>query len=380
MRMKTCASAFSLLGAAALLAACSSTDSSDSSGGGASGTDSVVSFDIAKGQPIPNQSLSSWCGDKKVKVGLAVGEGTNSWVETLRYQFTKTAKQCNSVDADILYTSGGGDQQKAISQINSQVAQGVNVLLVQPDFGAAELPAIRSAKKAGVTVVVYNSAIGGKPGTDFTAQTILDGHAAGKALGTKLGENVKKGNVVYLGGIPGAASSKDSFDGVKDALTGFPDLKLVTDTPVTTNWTAAGAQQAMAGLIAKYPSIDAVVTDYGVTARGAMAAFQLAGKPIPAIATESTDNQFGCEWHKLADKSINVPVFSIDGATSMAEIALRQGVAAATGNKYSADQKFAAPLFNDTPAGHEPPCDPNLPPDADLSAGLSTAELATLFK
>ncbi|REK72914.1 ribose ABC transporter substrate-binding protein [Aeromicrobium endophyticum] len=367
-----------------VLSACASTtsDSSDGSGASASsdGKATVVSFDIDEGQQTPAQPLDSWCGDKKVKVGLAVAQAVNSWMKTLHYQVDEAAKQCKSIDGEVLFTSAGGDQQRAISQINSQVAQGVDVLLVQADFGAAELPAIRSAQKAGVKVIIYNSAIGGTPGRDFTAQTILDGRLAGSDMATKLGQNVKKGNVVFLGGIPGAASSKAMLDGVKESLKDFPDLKLLTDTPVTTSWTAAGAQQAMAGLIAQSSNIDAVITDYGVTARGAIEAFKLAGKPIPPISTLSTDNQFGCAWKELADDKIDVPVFTLDGGTWMGEIALRQGVAAATGKKYNADQTFKLPPFTDTAAGKTPPCDPNLPPDADLAAGLTTTQLNTIFK
>ena len=380
MRVNTAAVAVSLIGAAISMAGCAATTDDPSGPSDTGSADAkVVSFDITNGAPTPAQSVDDWCGDKDVKVGLAVGQASNGWMTTLRYQLGETAKQCDSIDDEILFTSAGGDQQRALSQINGMVAQGVNVLIVQPDFGAAQLPALRSAHKAGVAVVIYNAAIGGTPGTDYTAQTIIDGRLAGKTLGDKLGENLAQGNVVFLGGIPGNPASAATLEGVKDAFESYPDLKLLTDTPETTNWTAAGAQQAMAGLIAKHSNIEAIITDYGVTARGAIEAFKLAGKPLPMIATESTDNQFGCTWQQLAAEGIDVPVFSIDGASAMGEIALRQGVAAATGKDYSPEQTFAAPLFNDTPAGTNPPCDPTLPPDADHSAGLSTEQMTEIF-
>lgn len=375
--------AASLVGLALLASACtaqsgskstSSTPTAGSSGSGASTTTTAVKVGFDRNVPV-----TSWCGDKKVKIGLADGFGGNAWRTISLNVIKQAAAKCPNADQNILYTNAAGDQQKAISDINSLVAQGVNVLIVYADFGPAELPAIRAAKKAGVKVVPYDASVGGTPGTDYTATTISDAFTGGQTMADWVGKTVKTGNVVFLGGIPGAPTSAQYMDGIKDKLKSYPDMKLLVDTPVVTNWTKVDAQKAVTGLIAKYPKIDAVITDYGVTAVAAINAFTAADKKVPAIASLATDNELGCTWQKASTGSGKFPIFSIDATNAMAQLALEQGMAAANGKTYNANQLFELPVFMDSVAGKNPQCVPSLPPDADLSSPLSQDQLKAIL-
>ncbi len=323
--------------------------------------------------------VGGWCGDKKLKVGLADGFGGNAWRQISLEVVRQEVAKCPAVDKKILYANAGGDQQKANSDINSLVAQGVNVLVVYPDFGQAQLPALRAATKAGVMVVPYDAAVGGKAGTDYTATTISDSFTGGQDLGAWVAKTIKKGNVVFLGGIPGAPTSEQYIAGIKSKLKETPDVKLLLDKPVVTNWTKVDAQKATTGLIAKYPKIDAVITDYGVTAVAAIDAFKAAGKKVPAIASLATDNELGCVWKKASTGSGRFEIFSIDSTNDMAQLALRQGVGAANGKQVAPMQLFRLPTFMDSTGGKNPPCSPDLPPDADLSSSLSQSQLAAIL-
>ena len=365
-----------LIGATMLATACtaqSSASNSPSADTSPSSSAKVVTVDR-------NASVSSWCGDKKVKVGVADGFGGNAWRKISLEVIRQEAAKCPAVDKDILYANAAGDQQKASSDINSLVAQGVNVLIVYPDFGQAELPALRAAKKAGVNVVPYDASAGGTPGVDYTATTISDAFAGGQALADWVGKTVKTGNVVFLGGIPGAPTSEQYIAGIKDRLKQYPNMKLLLDQPVVTNWTKVDAQKAVTGLNAKYPKIDAVITDYGVTAVAAIDAFTAAGKKVPAIASLATDNELGCMWQKASTGSGSFPIFSIDSTNDMAQLAFRQGMAAANGKGFAPMQLFQLPVFMDSTAGKNPPCVPSLTPDADLSSSLNESQLTAILQ
>lgn len=370
-------------GVALLVTGCTaqSKGGSDAAGGASagvssSGSSSVSPVDVKYDATTP---VSSWCGSKKVKVGLADGFGGNAWRTISLNVVKQQVARCPAADKDILYTNAGGDQQKAISDINSQVAQGVNVLIVYADFGPAELPAIRAAKKAGVDVVPYDASVGGAPSVDFTATTIADAYNGGQAMADWVGKTVKSGGVVFLGGIPGAPTSAQYMSGITAKLASYPNLKLLVSTPVVTNWTKVGAQQAVTGLIAKYSDISAVITDYGVTAVAAINAFTAAGKKVPAIASLATDNELGCTWQTASKGSGSFPIFSIDSTNAMAALALQQGMAAANGLPFHANQLFELPTFMDSSAGKKPQCIPSLPPDADLSSPLSQSELSAIL-
>lgn len=367
-----------LAGVALLATACAGQTKATESGGGqaASGTSASAPKKVTVER---NADVASWCGDKKLKVGLADGFGGNAWRQISLEVVRQEVAKCPAVDPKILYANAAGDQQKANSDINSLVAQGVNVLIVYPDFGKAELPALRAATKAGVKVVPYDADAGGKAGADYTATTIADSFTGGQDLGAWVAKTVKHGNVVFLGGIPGAPTSEQYISGIKSALQQTPDVKLLLDKPVVTNWTKVDAQKAVTGLIAKYPKIDAVITDYGVTAVAAIDAFKAAGKKVPTIASLATDNELGCVWKKASAGPGRFEIYSIDSTNDMAQLALRQGVGAANGKTIAPVQLFRLPTFMDSTAGKNPPCYPKLPPDADLSSPLSESQLASIL-
>src|SRR5205823_1384888 len=111
-----------------VVAGCGSSGSS-SSGGSTSASAST------SGAP-------SWCGSKKVTIALADGFGDNNWRRITTGEARDEVKKCPNVTT-FKYTDGQGNTQKAISDINSLVAQGVNGMVVFPDAGKAVLPAIR---------------------------------------------------------------------------------------------------------------------------------------------------------------------------------------------------------------------------------------------
>lgn len=322
---------------------------------------------------------SQWCGDKKLKVGVADGFGGNAWRQVSLEVVRREVAKCSAVDPNILYTNANGDAQKASSDIASQVSQGVNLLIVYPDFGAAELPALRAAKKAGVTVIAYDSDPGGKIGLDYDAKVVMGGRLGGEDLGSWMGKTLPSGNVVFLGGIPGAPTSLDLLSGIKSSLDGNSKVKLLLDEPVTTNWNKVDTQKAVNGLLAKYPQIDGVITDYGVTAAAAIDAFVAAGKPVPAIATVATSNELGCLHESLTAKGSKFPIYTLDSTNDMAQLALRLGVGVANGKVQPENQTFKMPTFIDSTAGKMPPCDPTLPPDADFSSPLTVDQLKAVL-
>ncbi len=323
---------------------------------------------------------ADWCGDKPLKVGLSDGFGGNAWRQISLEVIRKEVAKCPAVDGNILYTNANGDQQKATGDINGLVSQGVDVLIVYPDFGPAQLPALRAAARAGVTVIPYDGDPGGTPGEDYTAKVVMGAETGGQDLGSWMAKTIGKGNIVFLGGIPGAPTSAQLLDGIKAALREHPDVKLLVDEPVTTNWNKVDAQRAVSGLIAKYPQIDGVITDYGVTAAAAIDAFANAKVKVPAIASLATSNELGCKWHKLKDQGRPFPVFSVDSTNDMAQLAIRKGVAAANDRDTALAEIFRMPPFMDSANGKEPRCVKSLPLDADLSSPLTEAELAQLFR
>ena len=323
--------------------------------------------------------ITTMCGTKPMVVGVSDGYGGNTWRKTGLAEVKDELSKCKNVTR-VIYSNANGDPQKANSDINSMVAQGINVLILLPDFGAVQLPAMRAATKAGVAVVPYSAQLDGVPGRDYVVNVVGNTKQIGVLWAEWLGTSLKKGNVVFMGGSPGATTSQNFMDGLRGGLKKYPDLKLLNEQYIVTNWNPVDAQKATVGLIAQYPKIDAIVTDGGLTALAAIKTFEQANLAVPAIATIASDNQTNCHFVDAKRAGKAYPYYTLDGTTTYVRFAVRQGVAAYQGTVNKEPPSILPFPYADTAKGLDPKCDPSVPPDADLTSGLTPEKLKAVFE
>ena len=103
------------------------------------GSDSGGDDDQGETSEADLEGAPSWCGPKKITLGLTDGFGGNSWRLVTTAAGQDEAAKCPSV-TEVLYADGQGDTQKAISDIQGMVAKGVDALVVFPDAGRGHAP------------------------------------------------------------------------------------------------------------------------------------------------------------------------------------------------------------------------------------------------
>jgi ribose transport system substrate-binding protein len=319
----------------------------------------------------------SWCGGKKITVALADGFGDNNWRRITTAEARDEAKKCASV-TKFVYTDGQGNTQKAISDIQGLVAQGVNAMVVFPDAGKAVLPAIRQAFKAGVVTVPYRVSPGGTAGQDYDYFISTKFTEAGQLWGKWLQKALKgNGTVVNLGGPPANSQSLDEYNGMKQVLASTPGIKFIGQTPYNvTNWDPAQTQKVVTALLAKFPKIDAITTDFGAALASSFGAFKQAGRKIPAVATEDS-NLLSCDREKLLSTNPGFQLFTVDSQNWMVRTAVDFAIAKASGGKIPASPVVPQKAFEDsiTKQPHPPTCDPGLSGDAFLSSHLNKTQI-----
>jgi len=369
-------------GAVALaLGACGSTSSTTGSG---APSGSAVAGSSAAGSSAAGSAVAgapSWCGSKKITLGLTDGFGGNSW----RLVTTASAKdeiaKCPSV-TNFTYADGQGDTQKAISDIQGLVAKGVNALVVFPDAGNAILPALQSAKSAGVTTVPYRVNPGGKDGTDYDVWVGADFITDGKNWANWINKNLPNGgNILFLSGPAGNSQGIDELKGLQSTLTPGKFTFIGAQPFEVTNWDPAKTQQVLSAAIAKYPKIDVIVSDFGPSLVGALPEFGKSGRSIPALVT-SDGNVLSCFWQKNKDKNPDFKLFTVATGNDNARLAVDWAVALATGGTPPASKQFQAPAYEDSVGGSPSPvtCKSDLPGDVYLSAQLPGDKQAALLK
>jgi ribose transport system substrate-binding protein len=314
----------------------------------------------------------AWCGEKEITLALADGFGDNNWRKITRAEAEAEAATCPAVK-EVIYTDGQGNTQKAISDLEGLTAQGVNAAVVFPDAGKAMLPAITNMYKAGVVTVPYRVFPGGEAGVNYNTYVETDFKEAGKLWGEWLIKALPKGGkVLPLGGPAGNTQSEEEYEGMAEVIEGH-NLELIGEQPFSvTNWEPAKTQQVITANLAKYPEIDAITTDFGAALASAFPAFKQAGREIPPIATEDS-NELSC-----IQKKEGFPLFTVDSQNWMVRTAVQFAVAEATEGEAPSTNKVPQKAFEDSISGKPNPvmCNEKLSGEAILSSHLSEEELA----
>jgi ribose transport system substrate-binding protein len=327
-------------------------------------------------------SRPSWCGPKQASVALADGFGDNTWRELTRYSAVLVAAQCPSI-TKYVYTNGEGNTQKAISDIDSLVAQGITAIVDFPDAGKAMLPVLTKAYHAGTIVVPYRVFPGGKAGVNYNAYISTNFVAAGKLWAEDVvGALHGKGEVTFLSGPPANSQGLEEYQGLLSVFKHYPGIQMVGQKPYSvTNWDPALTDQVVASLLAKYPKINAFISDFGTALGGAFPQFQKAGVKIPVIATED-GNSVACDFYQLKATNPNFKLFTVSSQTWMVEYAMRYTIALATKGKVPSSTVVPQENYENSVTGKPsaPVCNKSLPATAIMSSGLTPSEQVAALK
>jgi ribose transport system substrate-binding protein len=363
-------------GALVALAGCAPSASTGGSAGDSTGAASVT-MDEAKQyasaqEVIDSYDITELCGDKELTIAFPAGI-VNAWMSQTYEMIKEEAKKCPNIK-DVQIVDAGVDQQKAVSDVNSLVAQGVSGIVTLPIFGAAQVPSFKKAQDAGVPVVTFVSDSSGKVGSDISQHVSQDLEQYGKGWADWLNTNMKKGTVVFLGNAAGQPSSQSAFDAFKAAIAEYPDITLVEDEYIPTDNSAVTKKQQMTAMLAKHGRIDAVISDNGAIDSSVIDAYNQAGMELPYIADANATNGLACAWEKQ-----NFPLFSWDGSNDEGVVALRHLLSAINGIPTSEPDVVKPFVSIDTFAGPQPVCDPSVSPDADWSTGLDAATMTEIL-
>ena len=320
-----------------------------------------------------------WCGPDEATVALLDGFGGNSWRQITTASAREEAMKCPSIKG-VEYADGQGDTQKAISDIRSMAARGVDAMVVFGDAGPAVLPAVTQVYKAGTIVVPYRVDIGGADGENYNkwigASFVNDGENWGRWIKEILPDG---GKMLFLSGPAGNSQGLDELKGLRNVL--GEEYVFVNPEPfAVTNWDPALTQQVLTAEISKNPDIDVIISDFGPSLVGALPAFEKFNRSIPALAT-SDGNSLGCFWHANKDANPDFKLFTVATGNDNARLAMRWAVALATGGEVPEEQIFEAPMFENSVSGSpsEVQCRDGLPGaiylSAELPADAQTAEI-----
>jgi ABC-type sugar transport system substrate-binding protein len=293
----------------------------------------------------------------ELSIAYADGFGGNSWRRIAWMELVLQALTYPEV-GEITYTTANGDPQKAISDIQSLIANDVDLIVIYADAGETLQPVVEEAQAAGIVVTSYIA----PPGSASDTYVSYDICKVGTGMsGTTIEALGGEGNVVLLGGTPGNPYTATWEQCARDDYATAPGINIVGRAD--TNWTPEGAFEAASSFLAQEDQIDAWNYDYAAAAMQIFRAYESAGRsPDFSISTGGDEQGLFCLVEELKPEHPDLRAFHGVGGPWLTRIALSAAIDTVNGASPGAtiDVPFE---YSEFTGG----CDPTLPEDTPLS-------------
>ena len=239
----------------------------------------------------------------KLKVAYIEQFGENVYRQMSKMEFILQALTYPEV-GEITYSSAHSDFTKAFADWKAALAQGVDLIVTYPDFADAMIPVMKQATDAGIPVATYAWGYVSDPGKNYLTVVGEDTCALGKTWAYVMNNQVKSGDIAFMGGFPGNPLSAGWQNCEQPALR--QSIDVVAKEP--TNWDPSKVQQVVAGILAKNPDIKGWSYEYADgMATGGYAAYKAAGIPFNTTLTLRTDDvRMGCLFNQLKNPKLQM--------------------------------------------------------------------------
>ncbi|MBV9703552.1 MAG: ABC transporter substrate-binding protein [Methylobacteriaceae bacterium] len=225
------------------------------------------------------------------KVGFAQTESNNPWrlAETASMQ-----DEAKKLGYQLVYTDAASSAAKQVSDVNSMIAQGVDVIFLPPREDKPLVPAILNAKKAGIPVILIDRDVDhalAKPGEDYVTFIGSDFVEEGQRIAAWLAKAVNgKAKIIELEGTTGSSPANDRKKGFDEAIKQWPDMQILASQ--TGDFARDKGRQVAETLLQAHPETTAIYAHNDEMAIGAIAALEAAGKtPGKDVIVVSIDGE-----------------------------------------------------------------------------------------
>ncbi|CAB3743804.1 ABC transporter periplasmic-binding protein YtfQ [Paraburkholderia sediminicola] len=223
------------------------------------------------------QGLPKLADKPTYKVGFAQTENNNPW----RIAETKSMKDAaTACHWNLVYTDAASSASKQVDDVQSMIAQKVDVIVLAPREEKPLIPAVMKAKRAGIPVILIDRnvdqsvAAAGRDYVTFIGSDFVDqGRRAGEWLVKTTGG---KGTIIELEGTTGSSPANDRKKGFDDVIKRQTGMKIVASQ--SGDFSRDKGRQVMQTLLQAHPDATAVYAHNDEMAIGAIAALEAAGK------------------------------------------------------------------------------------------------------
>lgn len=271
---------------------------------------------------------------KDIKIGISFSDFTT---ERWAVEAELMEKLAAEKGAEVVVQAANHDAKLQNDQIENMLLQGVDVIIIVAEDGAAAASAVESAAMDNIPCISYDRLI---KSDKLAAYISFDNVEVGRTQARGVLKKVNKGRFVMLGGSPtdnNAVLFRKGQMEVIQPLVDKGDIEIVADQWVE-NWDQANATKIMENILtAVNNEVDAVVASNDGTALGALQAMKaqgLAGK-VPISGQDAT--AAGCK--SIVEGELTMTVYK--DVRLLTPMAIDMAIAMAKGEKAEGLEEFS---------------------------------------
>jgi ribose transport system substrate-binding protein len=211
-------------------------------------------------------------------VGFAQSESNNPWRIAETKSFQDTAAECGW---NLIVTDAGGSAAKQVSDVDSMIAQGIDVLFLPPREEDPLIPAVMRAQAAGIPTFLVDRSVNpdvAQAGTHYVAFLGSDFVDQGRRAAEYMMENFEgeQGNIIELEGTTGSSPANDRKTGFDEAIAA--DSKFTILESRSGDFSRDEGRRVMETLLQAHPEVNIVYAHNDEMAIGAIQALEAAGR------------------------------------------------------------------------------------------------------
>jgi len=216
-------------------------------------------------------------GAKGRKIAYSSVGDPNPWFLAFSAELEKEAKKRGY---DFRVTHAQAKVEKQIADVEDIIAQKPDYLLLGPIDTTGSAPALGTAKKSNIPVVVVNRDIKGTAGADYVTKIYSDFEWIGAKMAELIHDafpaDTKAIKVVELHGTPGGGNTIGLQKGFRKKMAEYPNMSIVASQ--LGNYSRATAMKSIENIIQSGVEFNAVVGHSDEEAIASIQALQAAGK------------------------------------------------------------------------------------------------------
>ena len=227
---------------------------------------------VASAQDLPSLEQKD-----RYKVGFPQMESNNPWRIAETKSFHDTAESCNW---DLVATDAAGSAAKQVADVDSMIAQGIDVLFLPPREEKPLIPAVLRAKQAGIPTFLVdrsvdpNVAVAGRDYVAFLGSDFID--QGRRVAEWTLANHEGEGRIIELEGTTGSSPANDRRKGFDDVMAEHDRMTILASQ--TGDFARDLGRQVMETLLQAHPDVNIVYAHNDEMAIGAIQALEQAGR------------------------------------------------------------------------------------------------------